>query len=267
MSDTGPGQLPASANTTPASAGWYPDPYIHNGQRYWDGYQWTSHAAAAPAAALVADAFAPVPVVRPAGGRDGVSVAAFVTALIGVWPVSVILGFAGIGRTRAGRRSGRRLSVAGLIISGVWIFGFVTAGLVYAFDAGASSGSASSSHQQSVRVIFDDLRSGQCVDLPSYVPQSQDWLDVVACAIPHNAEVYEVGDLPDGPYPGDALVGDAVDQLCDEALVTFSGSANSRLDIYEILPTQDTWDSHDRSYVCVAVDDDHDDTGSMANTG
>lgn len=263
MSDTGPGQLPGGAAMAPPPAGWYADPYIYNGQRYWDGYQWTSQAVASPQVS----GFAPAPVAAPIGRRDGVSVGAFVTALAGVVPVSIVLGFVGLSRTRGGRRSGRRLAVAALIISGVWVFGLLTAGLVYAFDAGASSGSAASSHQDSTEVDVGDLRSTQCIDLPSYVPQSQDWLDVVVCSVPHNAEVYEVGDLPDGTYPGDNAVSDAVDKLCDVALVTFSGSPNSRLDVYEILPTRDTWDVQDRGYACIAVDNDHDDTGSMANTG
>jgi Protein of unknown function (DUF2510). len=53
VSDTGPGQLPVGAGMTPPPAGWYADPYIYNGQRYWDGYQWTSHVAASPDAAAV----------------------------------------------------------------------------------------------------------------------------------------------------------------------------------------------------------------------
>lgn len=263
VSDTGPGQLPGGASMTPPPAGWYADPYISNGQRYWDGSQWTLHAAASAEAAELA----PVSAVAPTGRRDGVSIAAFVTAVFGVVPVSIGLGFAGLGRTSGSRRSGRRLAVAALIISGVWIFALLTAGLVHVFDAGASSGSAASAQQDSTEVDLADLRSGQCIDLPNYVPQSQDWLDVVVCSVPHNAEVYEVGDLPDGQYPGDHAVDAAVDRLCDAALVTFSGSPNSRLDTYEILPTRDTWDVHDRGYVCIAVDDDHDDTGTMADTG
>lgn len=265
MSDPRAERLPVGAAPTPPPPGWYPDPYIRNGQRYWDGYQWTSHAGAAPLAA----AFAPASTASPApiGRRDGVSVAAFVTAVGGVWPVSIGLGLGGLSRTRGGRRPGRRLAVAALIISAVWICALVTAGLVYAFDTGASSGSAASTHQESTQVELSDLRSGQCVDLPSYVPQSQDWLDVVTCSVPHNAEVYEVGDLPDGPYPGDSAVDDAVHRLCETALVMFSGSPNSRLDTYEIRPTQDTWDVQDRGYTCIAIDDDHDDTATMANTG
>lgn len=263
MSGTGPGQQPGGANGTLPPKGWYADPYISNGQRYWDGYQWSSHAAASPQATE----FVPVAAVGPGGRRDRVSVTAFVTALIGVLPVSIGLGFAGLVRTSGGRRGGRRLAGAALIISGVWIFALLTAGLVYAFDTPTSSGSAASSHQDSTEVGLSDLRSGQCIDLPSYVPQSQGWLAVVVCSVPHNGEVYEVGDLPDGQYPGDQAVNAAVDRLCEAALVTFSGSPNSRLDTYEIVPTQDTWDSHDRSYVCISVDDDHDDTATMANTG
>lgn len=265
MSANGPGKVPDHFFAAPPPAGWYPDPYIDNGQRYWDGYGWTAHAAAAAGAPVVSSAG---PLVAATGTRrDGVSVAAFVTSLVGLVPVSVPLGIAGLVRTNAGRRSGRRLAVASLIVCCVWLFGLVTAGLIAAFDTDGPNGAMPAPAPESTKVVLTDLRSGQCIDLPGYVPQSQDWLAVVDCAVPHNAEVYEIGDLPDGPYPGDPLVEDAVDQACDAALVTFSGSTNSRLDTYEILPTHDTWDVHDRGYVCVAVDDDHDDTGSMANTG
>jgi hypothetical protein len=30
--------------------GWHPDPYVVNGQRYWDGSQWTEHRAQLPPA-------------------------------------------------------------------------------------------------------------------------------------------------------------------------------------------------------------------------
>ena len=46
-------QAPPSAPLTPsAAAGWYPDPYGHHEQRYWDGWTWTEHISGATAPGL-----------------------------------------------------------------------------------------------------------------------------------------------------------------------------------------------------------------------
>ncbi|ACZ29179.1 hypothetical protein Xcel_0139 [Xylanimonas cellulosilytica DSM 15894] len=57
---------------------------------------------------------------RPAG-RDGVSIAALVTGLLGLGPVPLVLGIVGVRRTGRTRQAGRGLAVAGIVLGALQI--------------------------------------------------------------------------------------------------------------------------------------------------
>ncbi len=91
--------------------------------------------------------------------------------------------------------------------------------------------------------------------------QSDDVTDVltveaVPCSQPHDNEVYYLGALPEGDYPG----ADVVDQLVlDQCLTVFEAFAGiswdeSQLDIARIFPSEANWDDGDHGYICVAYD-------------
>lgn len=50
---------------------------------------------------------------------DGVSIAAFVTSLVGFSVVGLVLGIIGLNRTQNGERSGRGFAIAGIVIGGL----------------------------------------------------------------------------------------------------------------------------------------------------
>lgn len=166
------GPSPYRANPASAVPGWYADPYIHHGLRYWDGRGWTGHIAAADTAAYQAPTYqlptyqAPgyeAPAVRapayPLAGYpplaattavalpsteaalDEPSVAALVFGVLGLGVVAIPCGIVGIVRTKNGLRRGRKLAIGGLVAAGVWTVVLVVALIVGIVDDDASAAS------------------------------------------------------------------------------------------------------------------------------
>src|SRR5215208_6228990 len=85
--------------------GWYPDPGRPGMQRWWDGSQWSEHAAPLPQPVLV-------------GETDGYAVASVISGVVGVPVVPIVLGVMARNRIRdsAGMKDGDGLAIAGIIL-------------------------------------------------------------------------------------------------------------------------------------------------------
>jgi uncharacterized membrane protein YvbJ len=96
--------------------------------------------ATADYSAAPGQAAAPPPTIilqEPTPHTSGLSIAALVLGLLGVWPLAIIFGGIGISQTKPGRNvSGRGMAIAGLVLGIVvgliWI-GFFTWGFIYGF--------------------------------------------------------------------------------------------------------------------------------------
>ena len=79
----------------------------------------------------------------------------------------------------------------------------------------------------------------------------------VSCDEPHDSEVFFVGDLPDGDYPGDDESSAAADALCYQPFIDFVGLPYeaSAYDYTWYSPTQQSWESGSRAVRCVAITD------------
>ena len=104
---------PQTPGDTPA--GWYPDPWVPGGRRWWDGDQWTSHLA--PGA---------VPPRRPS--TDGFAIASLVLGIMGGSILAIILGFVARSRIKGsgGLKEGSGLATAGIVLGFIWIAGLAT---------------------------------------------------------------------------------------------------------------------------------------------
>ena len=121
-----------------AVAGWYPDPDVSGGQRYWDGSMWTEHRHSPIAGAAPLAPYAQV-APRP---KNGPAIAALVLGivgmLIGLWGLipaaALIFGIVGY-QTSArlpdprgpGKFVGRAFSIWGIVLGAI--------GIVYAILA------------------------------------------------------------------------------------------------------------------------------------
>ena len=117
-----------------------------------------------------------------------------------------------------------------------------------------------------------ELAEGDCFNDEESVEISD--VEVVSCDDPHQNEVYAVVLIEEPPelaYPGSDRVSDLAADLCLERFDEFVGLpyVDSRLDIFTLAPTQDSWESlDDREVICSLYDlDSTYMEGSMRGSG
>jgi dolichyl-phosphate-mannose--protein O-mannosyl transferase len=75
---------------------------------------------------------------EPAPHTSGLSIAALVLGLLGIWPLAIIFGGIGISQTKQGRNvSGRGMAIAGLVL-GIVVGAFWIGLFTWAFIVGFS---------------------------------------------------------------------------------------------------------------------------------
>ena len=118
-------------------AGWYADPDVPGGLRYWDGNAWTEHRtapAAQPAAPQAPAAYGASPGARyglpPAKTTDGMSIAALVLGIAGViFPIiltgilGLVFGIIGLNNVNSSNdlKTGKGLAIAGIVLGSIGI--------------------------------------------------------------------------------------------------------------------------------------------------
>ena len=98
-----------------------------------------------------------------------------------------------------------------------------------------------------------ELETGQCLN----EPDSEEVINVeiVDCAEPHDLEVYRTADLPEQTF--DPVVIDSASfEICLDGFDGFVGTpyVDSELDIYYLVPSEESWADGDREVVCAVYD-------------
>ena len=119
-------------------------------------------------------------------------------------------------------------------------------------------------------VRADRIRVGDCFDDPA--SRAVKGFPVKPCAESHDNEVFFEFDVSGGTYPGKATLTEIATARCTgDAFTAYVGRAyeGSTLDVFEVLPTPDTWDHDgDRQVVCALYAKDRSPlTGSMKGAG
>ncbi|WP_461023174.1 DUF4190 domain-containing protein [Thalassiella azotivora] len=204
----------------------------------------------------------------PRSGRtNGLAVAAFVLSLLGGVLLSVVFAVIALNQIRARRDDGKGLAVWALVISGLWVVGFVVL-LAVGFALQPQRDSAGSVVDAGTESVFT-LRVGDCFDEPS--AEMVQGVAVVPCGTAHFAEVYAVLDMTTGPsFPGEQQVADEAFDRCAAEFESFVGVpwADSALDVYLFYPSEQSWrHSHDRTIQCAAFDPAGASTGTLRLAG
>jgi predicted small secreted protein len=117
-----------------------------------------------------------------------------------------------------------------------------------------------------------EVRVGDCFDdgqLSAEASEVQE-VDAIPCDQPHDNEVYAIFELPDGDYPGEEAVVEQSGEGCDERFAEFTGTAyqDSQLEITQLFPTEDSWNTlDDREVVCAVYDPSGPVEGSLQGKG
>ncbi|MFD6136246.1 DUF4190 domain-containing protein [Isoptericola sp. NPDC056618] len=203
---------------------------------------------------------APSPYGQPAPGTDGLSIAALITGILGISPVALGLGIAGMRRARRTGQSGRGLAIAGVVLGALGILGWLlVVGLVVLaatndeFQEGFSQGFEESYADRTGA----NLNLGDCFELPD---DATDLTGVVAvdCTTPHGAELVGVDELTDAEYPGEDSVVATTEDFCFEEFADYVGTGYdaSALDMMYLYPTEASWTFGDRRLMCWAQNPD-----------
>lgn len=95
------------------------------------------------------------------------------------------------------------------------------------------------------------LEIGDCLILPT--EDTFDDVRTLDCTESHDAEVFFVGDHPDGDFPSDDAFESFVDEVCLPAFAAYTGSdyyEQEVLDVGWFTPTEGAWEGGDREVVC-----------------
>ncbi|MFF1530150.1 DUF4190 domain-containing protein [Cellulomonas sp. NPDC058312] len=192
---------------------------------------------------------------------DGVAVAALVTGLLGLGPVALVLGLVALPRTRPGRRRGRGLAVAGVVLGGLGVLAWAALTAV-----GVGTALATRPLPGDVAEPVDaravQLVTGSCVaELPADGPV--DRVRVVPCADVHGAQVVTAYTFADDlPWPGQDRASATVAAACDLT----AAEQERGLHAVAWAPTERSWASGDRGGLCLAVLPEPG-TGSLLDVG
>jgi hypothetical protein len=202
--------------------------------------------------------------VRPS--RSGTATASLILGILGIFLFCLVLPaflalILGLVSASTIKRSGGTLTGLGLARSG-WILGLVSLLAMAAFVAAAVAGAFDTDE----RSVYE-LAVGDCVDLSAAFDVSgpddaEDdrriaGLPIVDCALPHDGEVYHLGDIERfDEYPGRRPVRTHVELLCTGGPFTeYVGVdyVDSEFGLYSLSPTSDAWRDGDRGYICIAT--------------
>lgn len=170
----------------------------------------------------------------------------------------------GPGPNAAGaRRGSERLRFRGPIAVGAILVALLTGG-----GASALFGAGGATHIAEVPVATQDpgmtedsldvveLRVGDCFDARAPSDDEDSGLATMPCTESHRYEVFWTGSMPAGPFPSTLEFEAFYDAHCEAAFAAYVGewSAESRLDIFWMVPNEDGWAAGFRSVHCSVYD-------------
>jgi hypothetical protein len=181
-------------------------------------------------------------------------------------------------KSRDGRDHGRGLAIAALVIGAVWLIGGfifgVVGGLQGWFEEDAVRDSQGRTTQTS-EISTQRIRLGDCLDYPGLVDKTNDdpiealTVTAIPCAEPHDVEAYHLQVLPDGEYPGDAVIVEKADDACLSTFKEFVGVSYGRslLESYYLYPTSRSWGlMEDRTITCLIGAPDGKTSGTLRDS-
>lgn len=202
---------------------------------------------------------------------DAWSVVSLVTSTVGLTLVGLVCGVVGLVRTSGGRRRGRLLAAAGIVVAVLMtilqalLLAAVWPSVVAGFEAGAVAGAGAAEPEAEPGQVEADSEGAGLVPSSSLGvgdcfqdPDTETFYDVltVPCTRPHDAEVVAVVELDGTTWPGDDEVGDQAWDACMVAAADAfeaAGVDGADYEFWTFTPTRESWLlDGDRQTTCLA---------------
>ena len=198
----------------------------------------------------------------PPSGTNKLAIVALVTGILGTACFSsIVFGIIAVVQTNKSGQKGRGLAIAGLVISGLWLVGGFTAGVISAINAGPERNAAGEITDAGEIQVFD-LQVGDCIEKLKGLGEVTRTLQAVPCSDLHRAEVYALVPQPDGPFPGDEAVKSKARAGCTAAAGALRVADVPRdAQVHWLQPSEDDWPDHHR-IICM-VETSSEQTGSL----
>jgi hypothetical protein len=201
------------------------------------------------------------------GKMSAWAVASFIFGLIGGFLLAVIFGFIALSRIKRLGQRGRGLAIAGIVLSVVWLLGFIAIGVVGSHgQASRSSSSGTITHTGKLSVF--SLAVGDCFNNPAGA-STVTTVTAIPCNQPHNAQIYAKFNLTGSShsYPGTSKVTKLAATDCNSRTDSINKSAApSSMTIRLLFPEQAAWQNGRRTVACMIVNPTADITSSLVNS-
>ena len=106
------------------------------------------------------------------------------------------------------------------------------------------------------RILVSEAVPGVCFDQQAMSDSNGTYIWTIDCTQSHDSEVFYAAAMPAGDYPDTAGWQANVLQYCHPAFATYTGVAygENTLQISYLHPTEEVWNTGDRTLVCYATD-------------
>lgn len=193
----------------------------------------------APQSSPYGAAYPPPP---PSRGTNGFAIASLIFGVLGGVLLSVIFGIIALNQIKRRGQGGRGMAIAGLVLSALWTL-FIVIAIVVAVVANDGS------------VRATNLGVGDCIESIPGDNARVLTLPKVACAKPHEGEVYAQFRVSTNSFPGQSALESDYRDRCLSAFAAYAPRAadDEGYESYVLYPTLATWDQGDRDVVCIAT--------------
>jgi Septum formation len=170
------------------------------------------------------------------------AVVALVTGLVALVPISVASGVASLIGIRRTGRGGHGMAMAGLFLSAAWVIIAAAVGTVGLLTHGFHKPVVIKYREAAVFALHE----GDCVNSPN-----GQFVSILPCSAPHEAEVFATFALPQARWPGTAAISSEASSGCGSRL---DGYLNPQLAVSLsqsfVYPNQVAWTAGTRTVIC-----------------
>lgn len=175
------------------------------------------------------------------------AVLGFIFSLGAIIPVAVTLSIIALAQIPKNHQKGKGLAIAGLVICGLWLVGFILIAAL-ADDSTDSNRDAAGQVTTTTNTRPDQLRVGDCVS--SLKEGSVKNVKIVPCDGPNGGKVFAMYEMPSGKWPGLSSVQETAGEGCTDRYVASKQQADAPSDVFYFHPIESGWALGDRGVVC-----------------